>query len=214
MPSGANLLIAIPVIGGIHPILVSRLLLWANRLPADRIHFYFPYKVAPVDRARNQAVRFFLTAKPAGKELTHMLFIDSDTIPPVNAIDRFFEADKHIVSGLTPIVSYDEKGIPQTYDNCFVARETDEAGKFVRTHVAKRHTGLKEVFRCGASCMLIAREVFEKLDTPHYRFVPNESNTEHVRSEDIDFCDRVRALGFRIYADTDVICQHSKEVLM
>lgn len=214
MPQGANTLIAIPVIGGMHPILVSRLLLWVNRLPAERIHFYFPYKVAPVDRARNQAVRFFLNTSPGGKPLTHLLFIDSDTIPPVDAIDRLFATDKDIVSALTPIVTYAEDGTPQTYDNCFVARETDEAGKFIRTHVAQRHTGLKEVFRCGASCILIKREVFEKLDTPHYRFVPNETNTEHVRSEDIDFCDRVRALGFQIYADTDVICQHSKEVLM
>ena len=56
--------------------------------------------------------------------------------------------------------------------------------------------------------------MFEKLDQPYFRFVPNEDNTRHVRSEDIDFCDRARLLGFQIFADTHVVCIHAKEVLL
>jgi GT2 family glycosyltransferase len=215
MPPGANLLIAVPVMGGIHPILVSRLIRWGRLLPAESVHFYFAYKVAPVDRARNTIVDMFLKTKtPDGRLFTHLLMIDSDTVPPEDAIERLFSHEKPITTGLTPIVTYDDHNEAQTYDNAFLARETDGEGKVLKTHVAQRHTGLKEVFRCGASCILIAREVFEKLDRPYFRFVSNEENTKHVRSEDIDFCDRTRALGYRILADTDVVCQHAKEVLI
>lgn len=215
MPPGANLLVAVPVMGGIHPILVSRLIRWGRLLPEERVHFYFAYKVAPVDRARNQIVDVFLKTKlPDGRKFTHLLMIDSDTVPPEDAIVRLFAHDKAITTSLTPIVTYDENNEAQTYDNAFIARETDTDGKVLKTHVAKRHSGLKEVFRCGASCILIGRKVFEELDTPCFRFVPNEENTKHVRSEDIDFCDRARALGYQIFADTDVVCQHSKEVLL
>lgn len=217
MPSEANLLIAIPTTGSIHPILVSRLIRWGRLLPEERVHFYFTYKLAPVDRARNQIADVFLNgAEQDGRRslpFTHLLMIDADTVPPEDAIDRLFSHGKEITTGLTPIVTYDANEV-QAYDNAFLARETDDQGKVVKTHVAQRRTGLKEVFRCGASCILITREVFEKLDKPYFRFVPNEDNTRHVRSEDIDFCDRARALGFRIYADTDVICQHNKEVLI
>lgn len=215
MPAGTNLLIAVPVMGGIHPILVSRLLRWVKLLPEDSVHVYFAYKVAPVDRARNTIVEMFLkTITPDGRAFTHLLMIDSDTVPPEDAIERMMAQGNSIMTGLTPIITYDENNEAQTYDNAFLARETDGEGKVLKTHVAKRHTGLKEVFRCGASCILIAREVFEKLDQPYFRFVSNEENTKHVRSEDIDFCDRARALGYRILADTDVVCQHAKEVLI
>lgn len=215
MPADANLLIAVPTIGGIHPILVSRLIRWGKMLPDQRVHFYFAYKVAPVDRARNCIADVFLNLPHKDRPpFTHLLMIDADTIPPEDAIERLFKHGKPITTGLTPIVTYDEKNDLQAYDNCFVARETDDEGKFVRTHVAKRRSGLKEVFRCGASCILIERRVFDVLDRPFFRFVPNDDNTKHVRSEDIDFCDRVRALGFQIFADTDVVCQHAKEVVL
>ena len=56
--------------------------------------------------------------------------------------------------------------------------------------------------------------LLEQIDQPYFRFVPNESNTSHVRSEDIDFCDRVKELGFSIYADTDVVCGHEKAIML
>lgn len=62
--------------------------------------------------------------------------------------------------------------------------------------------------------MLIKREVFEKLSVPYFQFVSNENNTEHIRSEDIDFCDRAKEAGFQIFADTDVVCGHDKSVML
>lgn len=215
MKPDVQLLIAIPTMGSIHSLLVSRLLRWSREFPHNQVHFYFTQKVAPVDRARNQIVEFFLTKQGNGKPFTHLLMIDSDTIPPEDVVSRLLSHGKDITSGLTPILSFnsDEQSW-ETYDNCFVEAERDETGKIVKTFIAARHTGLQEVFRCGASCILIKREVFEKLEKPYFRFITNEDNTSHVRSEDINFCDEARKAGFSIFADTEVACSHEKAVMI
>lgn len=210
-----RVLVAVPTTGSIHPILASRLIKWGSQLPEGNINFYFTYKVAPVDRARNQIVDFFLKTKVGGEPLTHILMVDADTIPPVEALDRLLSHDKDIISGVTPILSFNKKEQAlETYDNCFSHVDRDESGKIVKTHVVRRNTGLQELFRCGASCILIKREVFEKLPVPYFLFVPNDDNTEHVRSEDIYFCDQAREAGFKIFCDTDVVCNHDKSVML
>ena len=102
--------------------------------------------------------------------------------------------------------------IPQTFDNCFVDVVTDENGE-TRTNIPLRHTGLHKIIRCGGSCLLIDRKVFEKLSKPYFLFDHNEDNTSHKRSEDIYFCDKVRE-AFDIYADTDVTCAHEKKIVV
>ena len=216
MDSKTNVLVAIPTMGSIHPMLASRLIGWGSEFKG-RVHFYFTFKVAPVDRARNQIVDYFLK-QTIGEEkapLTHLLMIDADTVPPVDALRRLLSHDKEIVTGLTPILRYDEKKDAwQTYDNCFSHVDRDADGKIITTHVVRRNKGLQEIFRCGASCLLIHRSVFETLKPPYFQFVPNEDNTIHVRSEDIDFCDRAKEAGYHIYADTDVACGHYKDVML
>ncbi len=210
MDEATRLLIAVPTMGSIHPILASRLIAWGQKY-GEQVSFYFTFKVAPVDRARNQIVEFFLRSE---REFTHLLMIDSDTIPPVDAVDRLLSHKQPIVTGLTPILSYSEKGGWESYDNAFVEREKDGAGKVTKTHIAARNTGLQEVFRCGASCLLIERSVFDALVPPYFVFETNPENTAHVRSEDIQFCDRVREKGFAIQADTDVVAQHYKNIML
>lgn len=194
--------------------LTQRLIQWAREASGDQISFYFTYKVAPVDRARNQIVDFFRNARVGDDQrtFTHLLMVDSDTIPPVDAVTRLLSHGKDIVTGLTPIVTYTEDGW-QTYDNAFVSRDRDKSGKVTTTNIAARHTGLQEVFRCGAACILIRREVFETLAFPPFAF-DTENGVKHTRSEDISFCDMAVDAGFKIYADTDVVCQHYKAIMI
>ncbi|MEP2085061.1 MAG: hypothetical protein ABJP87_04445 [Bauldia litoralis] len=202
--------------GAMHPNLVARLLKWTRRFTEEQLSFYFTFKVSPVDRARNDIVEFFLkgTVDRKGNSVpyTHLLFIDADTIPPEDALKRLLSHDKEIVSGLTPILHHNGKGW-DVFDNCFLYRDTDNEGN-EQTHMAQRGTGLQKIMRCGSSCILIKREVFEKLKKPCYFFRYNETGTKHTKSEDIGFCDDAKAAGFEIYADTDVSCGHYKEVLL
>lgn len=203
--------------GDMHPLLVSRLLKWAREFPQGQVHFYFTFKVTPVDRARNQIVEFFLNQRLGEKQeaFTHLLMIDADTVPPDNAVSKLLSHDKDIISALTPILRYnDENKSWEVYDNCFIAADRDENGKIIQTHIAQRDTGLQQIFRCGTACILIKREVFDRLSHPYFRFITNEEGTKHTRSEDINFCDMARNRGFDIWADTSVYCGHHKDLMI
>ncbi|MER0170364.1 MAG: hypothetical protein DU489_07120 [Nitrosomonas sp.] len=206
-------MVAIPTMGSINTNLVARLLKWKHAIPAYQLHFYFSMNVAPVDRARNHIVDVFLKTKTLdGQPLTHLLMIDSDTIPEDDAIERLLSHQQPVVSGLTPIINFDKKTKQwETFDNCFVDVQEDEDG--LKTMIPERHTGLHKIKRCGGSCLLVDRIVFEKISKPYFLFDNNEDGTEHKRSEDIYFCDKVRE-AFDIYADTDVTCAHEKKILI
>jgi hypothetical protein len=66
--------------------------------------------------------------------------------------------------------------------------------------------GLHEVRLLGTSGMLVRRRVFEALDPPYFR--ASLSNDAGLIGEDFDFCERARAAGFRIFADTSIAFGH------
>lgn len=194
--------------GEIHTELVARLVYWSRSFTAGKIEFYFSFKVSPHDRARNQIADVFLRGP-----YTHLFSIDSDTAPPFDAIDKLLAHDLPFVTAMTPIASFNkELQAWEFFDNCFASREENPDGTFKMTHIAHRHTGLQKVFRCGAACMLIKREVFGKIEKPYFAFEYNKERTQHKRSEDIWFCDKLTDAGFELFADTDVICEHHKEL--
>lgn len=214
-----KILITVPTMGAIQTSLVTHLILWAKSFPKDRVAFYFTFKVAPVQRARNEIVRFFLSERKNNKgevvpKFTHLLFVDSDTLPPRDAIFRLLDADKDVVTGVTPMLQYDKESATWgTLDNCFTHQEDDagaDGGK--RTFAVVRNTGLKKIWRCGASCLLIKREVFEKLEKPYFDTILDEDGIKTKKSEDLYFCDKVHEAGMEIWCDTSVICNHFKDV--
>lgn len=196
--------------GHINITLASHLIRWAKNFPRGVVNFFFTYKVQPVDRARNQIVDYFMKHQ----EMTHLWFIDSDTIPPHDALERMIEQDFDILTGLTPMLYHDkEKNVWGTFYNAFTP-VLDAEGKFIRTENPKIDGKLHEVMRCGGSCLLIKRGVFEKLEKPYFNFILRDDGIEHVKSEDVNFCDKARDKGFKIMADTSIICNHHKEVML
>jgi len=146
-----NVLVGVPTMGDVCAPLSTVLIKWAKKFTGGHLGFYLTFKVAPVDRARNEIVKFMMqdrTDKKTGQPLlpfTHLFFIDSDTIPPHDALEQLLKHDKDITSGLTPILHYDRDELKWgTLDNCFSHQDVDENGKVVKTHAVERNTGLKK----------------------------------------------------------------------
>lgn len=215
-----RVLVGIPTMGSMEATLVSTIIRWVRRSVKDQLAFYFTFKVQPVERARNEIVKYFLNqrqTKGGGPiaPFTHLLFVDSDTIPPVDALEKLMAHDKDIISGITPILHYDkERKSWGTMDNCFIKYTRDVEGKIIKTHAVERDTGLQKIEKCGGSCLLIKREVFDKLEKPYFRFLFNEDGTEPVKSEDLYFCEKAKEAGFDVWCDTSVICNHHKSVVL
>lgn len=165
---------------------------------------YPTMSVQPVDNARNHIVEEFLKS-----DCTHLFFVDSDTIPPANALKKLLLQDKEIISGLTPIIEHDEN---KKNDSNGFYRKMNVVGeneKFVQEFI-----GTIPVKGAGGSCILIKREVFEKMEAPWYRFQYQDDNGKPIIiGEDILFTVKAQQLGYKIWADTSLICKHEKPIL-
>jgi len=66
-------------------------------------------------------------------------------------------------------------------------------------------TGVMEIAAAGLGGVLISRRVFERLERPYFRV--GQVAPDHLH-EDVEFCRRVRAAGFRIAVDLDAPVGH------
>jgi len=142
-------------------------------------------------------------AKPfGGKHYDFMMWIDSDSVYTPEDFFRLLDADKDIVSGMVPI---NPEGVGA------VGLLEGEITKLVNLHAVRRDEPMREWDFCGLAFMLVRQGVFEALDYPWFQEVPYEVG-EHVilPGEDIDWCRRIRAKGFKIWAHPAVRIGHDK----
>jgi hypothetical protein len=205
--SKPKLFVALPTT---HGVMASRFLEGVMDLFRDhsydrQINQYIdPYIVL----ARNTAAADFLQT-----DCTHLLFIDADIIFVKEHVARLLSHDVDIVGGL-----YCKKaeGAIKWVCNALPERpEPDERGLIRLRHI-------------GTGFMMIKRVVFEKMinyqgypmrycedetDRPLWNFfrmpmVYDEKGVSRVVSEDWNFCNVARDLGFTIYGDTHVLLKH------
>lgn len=68
---------------------------------------------------------------------------------------------------------------------------------------------LVQVYAAGLACMVVQRRVFEQMDKPYFRV------GQHVADqyqEDLDFCGRANAAGFKVWCDTSTCIGHISQV--
>jgi hypothetical protein len=128
----------------------------------------------------------------------YVWFIDDDQlfsgINVVAALRRLMDVNAPIVSGLTRLK---KPGLP--YSAVLEGPDGKPHPLETLTETVIDVTGV------GSYCMLVKREVFEKMPPPWYQFQFNLSNE---LSEDFYFCEKARALGYKIKVHTAVILDH------
>lgn len=202
-----KVLIAIPTMGQINALTVVSLINFFAQSVNQKdknIMFYPTMGIKPVEKARNEIVDQFLKT-----DATHLFWIDADTIPPLDALDKMLKHDKDIVSGLTPIIEHDPM------------RANDSAGFYKKWNcvgeddqLLKPNMGLVPIKGAGGSCLLVKRKVYEKAQKPVYRFLDKDDNGKPaVISEDIYFTIMAISNGFKPYCDTSIIAGHCKEII-
>lgn len=150
---------------------------------------------ARTDVARNKAVEAFLAT-----EFTHLLMLDTDQRHSHLIIHELAQwviddPDRLIVGGL-----YYRRGEP--FDPLmFIKRD----GEYYIPE--EWPLGLLEVDVIGTGCILIAREVFERLPEPWFQY--DYSTPGLYPSEDVYFCKKAREAGIRIFCDTRVDSPHA-----
>lgn len=191
--------VAIPAVGAsIHSKLVDNLL---GQLNGNSLFILTGEK--PIARARNTIIAKFLES-----DCTHLWFIDDHTIPPKNALKTMLSYNRPIVTGITPIVVEDQ----ELHFNVFLEKG-DELLPIPYADPRVRPKALAfNADACGFSCVLIAREVLEKMSHPYFCDVWFQDGK--YCSEDIFFCNCAKSEGFKITVTPSVRCQTARYVII
>ena len=145
-----------------------------------------------------------------------LLMMDSDEQLTVEAFDKLIEAahdtERPIVAGL--VFASFETGYPYPQPVPTIFQDAPEG--FLPLNKYDKDS-VFQVDAAGTGCLLIHRSVLEAIRAdadPHQGqdwcwFWDGPINGEWI-GEDLQFCRRVRSLGFPIYAHTGAILSHSK----
>jgi hypothetical protein len=202
-----KLFLALPVYGGYDPHFINCLMRLQAEQPCSMV-------IRPnigdslVSRARNSLAADFLAS-----DATHLLFLDTDLIFTPQQITRLISHDEAIVAGLYP------KKQPELAWVCNVLPGQVPDAR-----------GLQRVKYIGTGCLLIRRDVLERMtaEIPSCAYITDAGQiqrTEHdlfpvgpmfdpeqqivrYHSEDWGFCRRALDLGYDIFADTLVALKH------
>lgn len=189
-----KILLAIPTDGGLHARTSACAALLAQRPDTD----YITVTGRPADYARNGAVRLF----GENPEYTHLFFLDSDTEPPLDVIDRLLAVDSPLAVGCYALL------MPEGLRWALSIRGDD--GRYRLLKELPYPDRPFNVDAAGAGCLLIRRDVFDKVKWPWFKWVEHADGAQ--MSEDVYFFDQCRAAGIPLVCDPRVRCYHYKTV--
>jgi hypothetical protein len=174
---------------------------------------------ATPDVARNKAITAFLR-DPLHARKTHIFFLDDDSTPYNDfVLERLLQLNKPVIAGVTPIVRKRDAidfaklqaGIvrnEQLFLDCMWSAIIKEGAGMDNIGIDELPSKPFIAHRTGGTCLLIRRQVLEKLKPPYQMF---EFGPEHInvtRSEDIYFSDQIREAGYDIWIDPESVCHH------
>uniref|UniRef100_A0A6M3L261 Glycosyltransferase n=1 Tax=viral metagenome TaxID=1070528 RepID=A0A6M3L261_9ZZZZ len=142
--------------------------------------------------ARNMAAKFVVDNK-----YTHLFFMDSDNVYKAGTLVKLLSHDVDVVGGVYV------KKIQPHYVTVFRRNEKGLYHFFPPQELC-------EVDALATGCMLIKREVLERLKPPWFYYKPSEIRGYEwaTNTEDMTFCENVKASGMKIYVDGSVHVGH------
>ena len=156
-------------------------------------------KTHPVDFARNWAVNQFLNVEKY-KTVEWLAFLDIDMTFPAQTLNMLMDAaEKHNVKCVSGV--YFKKNDL----NEAVAWKYDDRNNLIDPVI---DGSIQEVSIIGMGCVIMHRELLEKVKYPWFKYGPLHEDLTSLATEDIQFCMRCAELKESILAHTGVICGH------
>jgi len=166
-------------------------------------YFYLFNRSFPLDLNRNQ-----LADKALELGADRLLFLDADMTHPPDLVPALvrdsLESGAALVSAL-----YFKKQPPHP---AVSARRCDPSDPQLLTPIDTLDKGLVECEVIGMGAALIHREVFAAVPRPWFEYAVYAKTGERTVTEDVTFCDKARAAGFRLLTDTRLVCGHLRQV--
>jgi len=153
--------------------------------------YFYGYNI---DQVRN------LIADWVVKGYDYLFSVDSDIAFTPDTLVKLLSHDKDVVCGLY-IQRKPGQHILEVY-------EPNEHGGVSNIPYGKiKGQGLVEIAGCGFGCTLVKAEVMKSIGYPQFKYYSALDHRNTI-SEDVDFCRKALAKGFKLYADTTIQCRH------
>ena len=154
--------------------------------------YFFGYQI---DQIRN------LIADWVVKGYDYLFSVDSDIAFGRDTLVKLLAHDKDVVCGL-----YIQR-IPGTHT--LEVYEKNGQGGVSNIPVDKLPANkLYEIAGCGFGCTLVKKEVMTAIGYPQFKYY-SAIDHKNTISEDVDFCKKALDKGYRIWADTAIVCGHT-----
>jgi len=181
----------------------------AEQKYGDRIEFIWPDKCWRRifhDFARNAHVEEFLKSSA-----DILFFLDSDVTPPEDLFDLVLEHDKWKLAGAAYPIFMTPAGCerPQVVFTVYKGKANGGLGA-----AEMPGEGTDFVDGLATGCLFIKREVLEKLAKPYFEFKYDAESRCMTEGEDLGFCKKVNALGYKFYTDYSKVAKHQKSVCL
>lgn len=164
-----------------------------------------------IHSARNALAKGFLST-----DCEWAFWMDSDMLLPANAINRLLEVSKSKNSKFVTGIYYQRLGehLPVLWRKDPVSEDgiqlisdpkNNDKHEAYRHHYVVPSKDSKEPFKadvCGFGCVLMHRELLEKIPYPYFKTISDEC------SEDFYFCVQARKFGFELWADPLMVLGH------
>jgi hypothetical protein len=175
------------------------LCLAGQNYPLNCNRWVTPCKGKPIAEARTKIAKFAIKEKAK-----YLWFLDDDVAPPFHACRKLMydleQADDDVMVAGGIYASKEDLPAPMVFNG-------NGTGPFWKWKKG-------ELFECSGiatGCMLIKTEVFDKIPEPWFETIdrmPNGRQAMESMTDDLYFCEKVKAAGFKILADGGVLCVH------
>lgn len=161
-----------------------------------------PVVKGPYNESARQRIidsRNILRQKVLDESYDYFFSLEQDVVPPVDIIQRLLKHDKEIITGIYFTYQKNKEGIDLGLAPV-LWKKIGKNGLKVMSEKEITTPRLIEVGACGLGCVLIHRNVLEKIK---FRF-----GKEYEGFDDIWFAYDAFNNKFKIFADTAVKCKH------
>jgi glycosyltransferase involved in cell wall biosynthesis len=152
--------------------------------------FFYGYRV---DQVRNLIASW-------AERYDYLFSVDSDIVFAADTLVKLLGHGQDIVSGLY----IQRKSGQHTLE---IYKGNDRGGVTNIPYAEIKGQGLVEIQACGFGCVLIKSQVFRDVGYPYFEYYVALDHKDTI-SEDVDFCRKARNKGYKLYADTTILCEH------
>lgn len=178
----------------------------------DEVELVFPEQLCQRifhDAAREGVIQDFLST-----DCDVLWMLDSDICPPKHVLDLLtMHGDKWQCAGAPYPVFMASPGesVRQLIFTVYKSIGPDPAtGKPRLAPCECPNEGTAMIDGIATGCLMIKREVFEKLERPYFEFKYDPITRMPIEGEDIGFCIKMAQLGIRFFTDFSMVCKHFK----